>query len=77
MTSLFFWITMSKFLISFKKSDLGITRKLIQNSLMNTSSKIDLKSRFLHDIQYIIKILQTLKAISASCDLILMNLDLF
>src|SRR2546430_393243 len=44
---------------------------------MNTSSKIDLKSRFFHDAQlHIIKILPTLKAISASCDLILMNLKL-
>ena len=38
---------------------------------MNTSSKIDLS------MMHIIKILPALKAISASCDPILMNLDLF
>jgi hypothetical protein len=44
---------------------------------MNTSSKIDLKSAQDFSMMHIIKILPTLKAISASCDPIFMNLDLF
>ena len=43
----------------------------------NTSSKIDLKSAQDFSMMHIIKILPTLKAISASCDPILMNLGLF
>ena len=44
---------------------------------MNTSSKIDLKSAQDFSMMHIIKILPTLKAISASCDPILMDLGLF